>query len=90
MRTLLQTIIVNVAWPISPLVQWASIQWQWWMTSAVVHPYRTWSQDMLRELRRQRTWDDRGFANPPGRGLSATGRLNTWTPVHGVSKEQTA
>ena len=90
MRTLLRTIIVTMAWWISPLVQWASIQWEWWATSAVVHPYRTWSQDMVRELRYQRMWDDAGLGNLPAHIPPATSRLNAWAPVHGVSKGQAA
>jgi len=75
MRTLLQTIIVTVAWWISPLVQWASIQWEWWITSAIVHPYRTWSQHMVLELRRQRTRDDAGLGSPAAHPPSATGHF---------------
>jgi len=90
MQTLLRAIIVTVAWWIDPLVRWASIQWGWWITSAAVHPHRTWSQHMVLELRRQRTWDDAGFENPPAHSPSGTSRLNAWTQVHGVSEEQTA
>lgn len=90
MRALLRAIIVTMAWSISPLAQWAWIQWEWWITSAAVHPYRTWSQHMVLELRRQRTWDDAGFGNAPAQIPSGPSRLNAWTQVHGVSEEQTA
>ena len=90
MRTLLRTIIVTLAWWISPLVQWAAIQWEWWITSAIVHPYRTWSQDILVELRRQRGSDDAAFANALAHNSSGASRLNSWTQVHGVSEEQIA
>jgi hypothetical protein len=90
MRTLLRKIIVTLARWISPLVQWASIQWEWWLSSSVVHPYRTWSQHMVLELRRQRAGDDGGLAKTPACAPSATSRLNAWTQVHAVSEEQTA
>ena len=76
MLTLIRTIIVTMTWWMSPLAQWASIQREWWMTSAAVHPYRTRSHDMVLELRRQRTRDDAGFGNPPVQTRSAASRLN--------------
>jgi hypothetical protein len=90
MRTLLRTIIVTLAWWINPLVQWVSIQWEWWITSAVVHPYRTWSQHMVLELRRQRASDDAALGNPPADIPSGVSSLDIWTQIHGVSEEQTA
>jgi len=90
MRTLLRTIILTLAWWANALVRWAWIQRQWWITRAVVHPYRTWSENIVLELQRQPRSDGGGFANQPAHSPSATSDRNAWTLVSDASGERTA